>query len=201
MTTPTGRPAWVRTVDFSDYGGSTEKANFQGQTIVNPRTDVGAAGFSRLVADASAVVRTAEFASMQIQCDDSGPTSQPSVLYCQMMVGTTSISYMGTAPPGGVTPPPPPGGSPPAGLPLLFPTAKRNGNGDVTITFPASQNDEYGVAGAFIAKEPIANFVGAGGGVAVPELVSATEIRVRVFDLSNAAISNARFTLSIGSGT
>jgi hypothetical protein len=182
MTTPTGLPAWTRTADFIQYGGAVDKANYQSQGVVNPRTDVGAEGFSRLVADTAAVVRTAEFATMQILCVDGG-SNTPTVENCRLMTGATVISYVGSAPPAG------------------FPAASRNGNGDVTITFASSYNDEYGVGGAFIAKEPIANLVGAGGGVAVPELLSATAVRVRALSLSNVAISGARFTLSIGSGT
>ncbi len=190
MTTPTGLPAWTRSADYIQYGGDPNKANYQSQGVVNPRTDVGAEGFSRLVADAAAIVRAAEFGSMLIVCDDTTP-GPATVEHCRLMVGVVVIPYVGSAPPGGLS----------LGLPLLFPTVARNGNGDVSITFPATYNDEYGVAGAFIAKEPIANFVGAGGGIAVPEIVSATVIRVRVVNLSNVAISGARFTLSLGSGS
>jgi len=192
MTTPTGLPAWTRSADYIQYGGDPSKANYQSQGVVNPRTDVGAEGFSRLVADAASVVRTAEFASMQILCVDGG-SNTPIVENCRLMVGVTVIPYAGTAPPGGV--------APITLLPLLFPIVTRVSNGSVQVTFPASYIDEYGVAGAFIVKEPIANFVGAGGGVAVPEIVSATVVNVRVFDLTGVAISGARFTLSVGSGT
>lgn len=182
MTTPTGLPAWTRSADFIQYGGDPNKANYQSQGVVNPRTDVGAEGFSRLVADVAAVVRTAEFCSMQVLCNDSvvGP---PTVENCRMMTGATAVSYLGSAPPTG------------------FPTVTRNGNGDVTATFLSSYNDDYGVAGGLLVKEPIAALVSGAGGVAVPDLVSSTVVRVRCFDLSPAAISNARFTLTVGSGS
>jgi hypothetical protein len=182
MTTPTGLPAWTRTADFVQYGGSTEKHNYQSQGVVNPQTDVGAEGFSRLVADVAAVVRTAEFATMQILCVDGG-SNIPTVENCRLMTGASVTSYSGSAPPTG------------------FPTVVRNANGDVSVTFASSYSDEYGVAGAFIANEPIATLIGTGGGVAVPQLASATVVRVRCFDLTATAISGARFSLSIGSGS
>lgn len=182
MTTPSGNPAWVRSSDFSTYGGDLNKQNYQSQGVVNPVTDVGAEGFSRMVSDVAAVVRTAEFCSMLVQCDDSTPAA-PTVLNCRLMTGITGSTYLGSAPPTG------------------FPTLSRNGNGDVSITFASSYSDEYGVAGAFIAKDPIACFVGSGGGIAVPERVSATVIRVRCFSLSNVALVSPKFTLTLGSGS
>lgn len=182
MTTPTGLPAWTRSADFVQYGGAVDKQNYQSQGVVNPQTDVGAEGFSRLVADVAAVVRTAEFATMQIICNDAGPGA-PTVENCRLMTGASVTSYLGSAPPVG------------------FPAVSRNGNGDVSVTFASSYSDEYGIAGAFIANEPIATFIGTGGGVAVPHLDSATVVRVRCFDLTATAISGARFSLSIGSGS
>jgi hypothetical protein len=179
---PTGLPAWTRSADYLQYGGDPNKANYQSQGVVNPRTDVGAEGFSRLVADVAAVVRTAEFATMQVLCNDS-VAGAPTIENCRLMTGATASSYLGSAPPTG------------------FPSASRNGNGDVTITFSVSYSDEYGVTGTLLVKEPIASFVGTSGGVASPDLVSSSVVRVRCFNLSAVAISNARFTLSIGSGT
>lgn len=180
MTTPTGNPAWTRSADYTTYGGDPNKANYQSQGVVNPRTDVGAEGFSRLVSDVAAVVRTAEFCVMQILCDVGGTAT--TVENCRMMTGVTAVTYSGTAPPTG------------------FPSVTRNGNGDVTVTFASSYLDEYGVTGAFAATDAIASLVNATGGVACPEIVTGTEIRVRCFNLSAAAITGARFTLTVGSG-
>lgn len=181
MTTPAGNPAWVRTSAFDTYGGDPNKANYQSQGVVNPVTDVGAEGFSRLASDVAAVARTAEFASMIIQCNDSSPAA-PTIVSCRLMTGTTDISYPGNAAPAG------------------FPTAARNGNGDITLTFASSYLDEYGVSGGFSARDPIPSLIGTGGGTAVPELVSDTAVRVRCFNLSAVAISNAKFSLTISSG-
>ncbi len=182
MTTPGGNPAWTRSATFDQYGGHVDKANYQSQGVVNPRTDVGAEGFSRLVSDVAAIVRTAEFCVMQIVCDVGGTTT--TVEHCRLMTGVSSGSYVGTAPPTG------------------FPTVTRNGNGDVSITFASSYSDEYAVAGAFIATEPVASLIAAGGvsGVACPEIVSATVVRVRCVTLAAAAIAGARFTFTLGSG-
>jgi len=182
MTTPTGSPAWVRSSAFDTYGGDANKSNYQSQGVVNPRTDVGAEGFSRLVADVAALVRTAEFCSMLVQCDDVTP-GPPTVLNCRLMTGVAATSYVGNAPPSG------------------FPSVARNGNGDVSVTFAGSYSDEYGVAGTFIVKDPVANLVASSGGVSVPERVSSAVIRVRSFDLSAVAVSNAKFTLTVGSGS
>lgn len=180
MTTPTGNPAWTRSADYTQYGGDPNKANYQSQGVVNPRTDVGAEGFSRLASDVAAVVRTAEFCVMQVLCDVSGTTT--TVESCRMMTGITAASYLGTAPPTG------------------FPAVTRNGSGDVSVTFSSTYSDEYGVAGGLVLIEPIASLIYTAGGVAVPELVSDYVVRVRCFDLFANYISGARFALTLGSG-
>ena len=182
MTTPTGNPAWTRSADFTQYGGDPNKQNYQSQGVVNPRTDVGAEGFSRLVSDAAAAVRSAEFCVMQVLIRDTAPTGA-TIESCRLMTGVTSGSYDGAAPPTG------------------FPAIARNGNGDVSISFSSAYADEYGVSGGFSAKEPIANLISSAGGVASPELVSATVVRVRCFSLAGAAVTGARFTLTLGSGS
>lgn len=181
-TTPTGNPAWTRGSAYTTYGGDPNKANYQSQGVVNPRTDVGAEGFSRLASDIAAVQRVAEFCTMQVLIRDSG-TVGATVENCRLMTGVTATSYDGTAPPTG------------------FPVVTRNGTGDVSVTFSSSYADEYAVSGAFIAKEPIAGLIGATSGIATPELVSATVVRVRCVSLAAAAISGARFTLTLGSGS
>jgi hypothetical protein len=181
-TTPNGSPAWTRSSDYVTYGGDPSKANYQSQGVVNPRTDVGAEAFARLVADTASVMRTCEFASMTIVCDDVTP-GPPTVQNCRLMTGVTAISYVGDAPPAG------------------FPSVARNGDGDVTVTFDASYTDPYGVSGDFIAQDPVACLTGSTPGVANPELVSDTEVRVRAAELDGDAATGATFTLTVGSGT
>jgi hypothetical protein len=77
--TPTGDPVWVHTSDHTTYGGDTEKQNYQSEGTINPKTDVDAENFSRLVADLEAVGRTAAFASVTYTQDDTG-TNDPTVV-------------------------------------------------------------------------------------------------------------------------
>ena len=182
MTIPAGSPAWLRTNDFTTYGGDPNKKNFAARGVVNPRTDVGAEGFSRLASDVAAVMRTAEFCSMRVLVRDTAPIGA-TVESCRLMTGATAASYDGATPPPG------------------FPTVTRNGNGDVSVTFDEEYVDEYGVTGAFVAQDPIACMITATGGNASPQRVSDTQIRVRCFTLLAVADINSRFTLTIGSGS
>jgi hypothetical protein len=69
MITPAGAPAWAKTNDFATYGGDVNKKNYQSRGAVNPLTDVTAEQFTRLTADVSAIVRTAEFATLTFRYD------------------------------------------------------------------------------------------------------------------------------------
>ena len=177
-TIPTGAPAWLRTNDFVTYGGDPNKKNFQSRGVINPKTDVGAEGFSRLVADVAAVARVVEFCSMQVICDVS--VHEPLVENCRLMTGAT-LTYFGSSPLPG------------------FPTVTGNAAGDVTITFSSAYEDEYGVTGALVIADPFASLIGATPGVATPEPVTDTEVRIRCVNLSGVAISGARFSFSVGS--
>lgn len=85
--TPTGAPAWVRLSDHTTYGGNTNKTNYQSQGAVNPRTDVTAEQFSRLVADLEALVRVGSFAVITFTCNDTVPAA-PTVDDYDSMAGT-----------------------------------------------------------------------------------------------------------------
>jgi hypothetical protein len=73
--TPTGSPAWERTANHETYGGNINKRNYQSQGPVNPRTDVDAAEFSRMVADVAAMVQTAPFAVLTFTTNDTSPAA------------------------------------------------------------------------------------------------------------------------------
>src|SRR5262245_3366112 len=135
-TVPTGLPAWTRTATHEQYGGHANKADYQGQGVVNPRTDVGAAHIARMAADLEAAVRTAPFAVLTIKNQDTqherldsggrgtgfidpGPDA-PLIESPFMMTGVRTMSYAGAFPHTG------------------FPPAARNGTGDVTLTFASS---------------------------------------------------------------
>jgi len=70
---PTGNPAWVRANDHTTYGGNVNKIDYQSVGPVNPRTDIGAAQFCRLVADVAAIQLTAPFAELTFLCSDTAP--------------------------------------------------------------------------------------------------------------------------------
>lgn len=179
---PTGVPVWLRTNDFTSYGGNLNKKNFASRGVINPKTDVGAEAFARITADLASLGRTAPFAVFQIQCDDTTPAA-PTVTWVTMMTGTRSASYLGSAPPTG------------------FPSVARNGNSDFTITFAASYTDPYGVTGAFVAKGARSQLNGDTAGIATASVVTATTVRVRAFVAAGTAMSNALVTVTVGSGT
>lgn len=126
--TPTGSPAWVRNADHTTYGGDTEKANWKGIGVVNPKTDVGAEAFTRMCSDLAAVVLTAPWAEITLLMDDATP-DDPTVEVCNLMTGVRSSSYAGGSPPDG------------------FPTVTRVSDGVAKIAFSAAPEDPYSVAG------------------------------------------------------
>ncbi len=177
--TPTGAPAWVRTVAFSDYGGHTQKRDYGGQGAINPYTDVSAAQFSRMVSDVAAAVRTAPFAIITFLCNDTSPAA-PTIESVYMMTAVRTASYEGDAAPTG------------------FPSAARNGDGDVTFTFDATYDDEYGVEGTLALLAATAGVQGTSGHrSAGAELLSTTTVQVTVFDDTGAAVEDARVTLLV----
>jgi len=182
MTTiPTGAPAWLRTNDFTAYGGDLNKKNFASRGVVNPKTDVGAEAFARMTADLAAVARTAPFAVIKLLCNDGTPAA-PAIEYCALMTGVRTVSYAGDA------------------APVGFPSAERNGDGDITITFDASYTDPYGVIGAFSLAHAQAQLLGSTPGAAIPEPVSATQVRVRAYTLAGAALADVEVVVTIGAG-
>lgn len=180
--TPNGYPAWLRTAAHTDYGGHTDKRNWMSQGVVNGRTDVGAEAFARMVADLAAVARVAPFATLRVQCNDTSPAA-PTILVCHQMTGIRETSYAGDAAPAG------------------FPSAARNGNGDVTLTWASSYTDPYGVSGAVNIKNCVVTPVTNAARVAAYELPSAVSVRVRIFvSTSGAAATDPIFSLKVFTG-
>lgn len=186
---PTGAPAWVRSVSHVDYGGDTNKTNWLTQGVVNARTDVGAEALCRLAEDLACCVRTAPWATLTLQCNDGGSPAAPTVLAINQMTGVRIISYAGDNPPSG------------------FPGATRNGNGDVTITWATSYQDDYGVSGSINIVHAKATIRGITPLSYAYQLVDGNSdglseaIRVRVFDLAGVAAASPSFTLSVVTGT
>ncbi len=175
--TPTGRPAWARSVDHADYGGHVSKRNYQSQGVVNPRTDVGAEGFTRLVADAEATTRTAPMISMRYTNRDTG-SDTPLVLSAYMMVGVSLSGYEGEL------------------APDSFPDGARNGNGDVTFTFDSSFADAYGVEEPFTPTQCLVSVEGTTAAHAT-YVISGQTVRIRCWDAAGAAVTNKTVSVTV----
>lgn len=178
MIVPNGFPAWVRASDHSTYGGNTEKTNWQSQGVTNARTDVGAEAFTRMTADIAAVQRTAPFCTLTFLCND-GSTSAPTISVVNQMTGVRVAQYAGDSAPTG------------------FPSAARNGNGDNTFTWSASYTDPYGISGTLNITHAEVSGIGSTAIIANYDIVSASSVRVYLFDAAGAAILNKRATLTV----
>jgi hypothetical protein len=176
--TPTGLPAWCRQTSHLDYGGHPQKRNYMGLGCINSLTDVGAEDFCRLCSDMAAVARTASMWVLTYECNDSSPDA-PTVTVVNGMTGVQLVSYEGDAAPTG------------------FPSAARNGNGDVTFTFEATYDDEYGVEGAWLPVTCTTS-VSATAAREATWIISGSTVRVRVFDAAGAAVSDPVVTLEVG---
>jgi len=178
---PAGSPAWTRTTTHTDYGGNLDKRNFMGGAVVNALTDVGAENFVRMCSDLAAAAHTASMWIVTYKCRDGGADGlgAPTIEVASGMTGIRLVSYLGDAAPTG------------------FPSAARNGAGDVTFTFAASYSDDYGVAGAWVPRTADAGLHGTTGGAA-PCVISGSTVRVRAISHAAAAISDARVTLEVG---
>lgn len=176
--TPSGLPAWTRTADHTQYGGDTNKTNYMSQGVIDARTDVGAEQLARLAEDTAACVRTASFAVITYTCNDSSPAA-PSISEAKLMTGVNDAGYEGDAAPAG------------------FPSAARNGNGDVTFTFSASYSDAYSVSAALSIVNALATVHGSTAAKATAE-ISGSTVRVRATDSAGSALSDAVVTLEVG---
>lgn len=179
MTTPSGSPPWLRAAGIEDFGGHVAKANYGSVGVVNARTDVGAEAVMALSRDLVALVNTAPFAVIYLTCNDSSPAA-PTINIVNLMTGVRATTYAGDAAPAG------------------FPSAARNGNGHVTITFDASYTDAYGVAGDFAIGTHSGSLNGSTAGSVSTDKTSATTLVCRAFDSGGSAISNASMTIEVG---
>lgn len=175
--TPTGRPAWARSVSHADYGGHANKKNYQSQGVVNPRTDVGAEGFTRLVADAEATTRTAPMLSMRYTNRDSG-TDTPLVLSAYMMVGVSLSGYEGDL------------------APDSFPAGARNSTGDVTFTFDEEFLDAYGIEEPFAPTQCLVSVEGTTAAHAT-YVISGQTIRIRCWDAAGSAVGDKNVSVTV----
>lgn len=175
---PSGYPLWSRTASYDVYGGHADKANYQSQGAINPKTDVTAQEFSRLVEDLAMSARVAPFCVMLLTCNDTSPAA-PTVSWVHMATGIRATSYAGASPPTG------------------FPTCARVGDGSVTITFAASYDDAYSVSEAFTPVQ--CEVFGASSGVAYCTYsISGNIVTVSAFDSSDVVVADAAMTVEVG---
>ena len=149
-----------------------------GAGVVNAITDVGAEDFCRMCSDLAAVARTAPMWVITYLCSDTSPAA-PTIEIARGATGVRLVSYLGSSAPTG------------------FPSAARNGNGDVTFTFSATYADEYGVSGAWVPVDCTAS-VSSTAARSVTWIASGSTLRVRVFDAAGAAVSDPRVTIEVG---
>ena len=176
--TPTGDPLWARTASHDIYGGHSDKGNYQSQGAINPKTDVTAEEFSRIVEDLAAAARVAAFCKLRITCNDTTPAA-PTFEWVRMSTGVRETSYEGDSPPSG------------------FPSGARVSDGVVTITFASSYSDAYGVSHAFTPAQVEA--YGASSGVAyVTHSISGNTVQLNAYDASEVAVADASMTAEVG---
>lgn len=176
---PTGSNPLLRTNDFTSYGGDLNKRNYQSQGAIDPQTDVTAQQFARITADLAACQRTMPFAVITYLNNDGSPAA-PTISSVLLQNGVTSASYAGDSPPTG------------------FPSAARNGTGDVTFTFASSYLDAYGVSGAFTARSPGASANGpATDMIPTADALTATTVQVVCVDDAGVAKADQFVTLEV----
>jgi hypothetical protein len=176
--TPSGLPAWSRTASHTQYGGNVDKRDYMGVGPVDALTDVSAAQFCRATADLAAAVRTLPMCVMTLLCNDTS-SAAPTIEFVNMMSSVPrTTSYAGDSAPAG------------------FPSAARNNNGDITVTFDSSYTDEYDVEEDFAPTQANTTVHATAHRVATVA-ISGQTVRVRVYDATGAAVSDPRVTLAV----
>jgi hypothetical protein len=145
--------------------------------VIDPTTDVSATELARLAADMEAIVRTMPFAVITYLNNDGSPAA-PTIESVYLMTGVRSTSYAGDAAPSG------------------FPSAARNGSGDVTFTMSATYSDPYSVSAAFSIGHLSASARGTVFCQPMPQKLTATTFRVRCFN-SGGALADQRVTVEV----
>lgn len=166
--TPAGAPIWARTATIEHFGGHLDKRDFNDRAGIDPLTDVSAAQFARLTADLTAIARTAPFAELVIRLR---PNGAPIVECVQMATGVRLVSYTGDEPPPG------------------YPSARRNGASDITVTFASSYADAYGVVAPFSVRSCSVCPTYGSVARAVMQIATPQSVRIRIFNDADAPIT------------
>ncbi len=176
--TPEGLPAWTRTAGISQYGGHVDKQNYLSRGVIDPLTDIGAEGYSRLTADLAAAAITAPMfvcTFLNALSGGSPPTVEAALF---MPYGAITISYVGDDPPPG------------------FPEAGQVGAGHTRFLFESSYVDHYGVVGTFAPY--MAQATGHGTTfVSCSALISSNTVDVYCWDAAGNALEQKRVTLVV----
>lgn len=174
---PSGAPAWARSAGHADYGGHVNKADFQGVSVVNPKTDVSAAQIARMAADMTAVVRTTAFCVLTgTMATDTGT---PTFNAVRLMTGVYNGSaYSADSAPTG------------------YPSGSCASLGVVDVTFASSYSDDYSVSAAFAPSFAMAT-AGTDSGVRCRATISGQSVRVTCVDQSGSAVGGKQFTLTV----
>lgn len=120
---PSGNPLWLRNSGITQYGGDINKKDFGGIGVINARTDLSAAQYSRLAADQAAVARVASLMRLVFVTG----TGTAAVSLCSPAWGAPATYADGSTPPS-----------------ANYPTVTGTGTSR-TVTLPASVADDYGV--------------------------------------------------------
>jgi hypothetical protein len=128
--------------------------------------------------DMACVVRTAPFAVLTVLGRDS-ESKPPRIESANLMTGVRAVKYEGDEAPSG------------------FPSGAHVGTGDLTITFPTSLTDSYGVAGAFAISHVKVGVIHTAVARAVAEVVTPNTVRLRAYDASDSPLSNPRMVVTV----
>lgn len=181
---PTGAPLWAYTTTLEDYGGNLEKRNYMDRGAIDAISDIDARQFARLTADVYGIGATSPLCTLSFECRDT-PASVPRVTRCQFVTGVELLPYDGDRPPD------------------LFgagklPKMTRLGDGAVEVTFAESYRDDYAIEAPYIVRGVEGTAYGDTVQILTPEIVSATVVRVRIFDFATKApVPNAKGMISV----
>ena len=133
MIIPTGNPSWTRTATAASYGAHPGLHDYGNTGAINANTDVTASQYKRLCADLANAAMVAPLATMSIRW-----TVGPQAVFVSSILAQWAdplfIEYAGSSPPSSV-----------------YPTVTISGT-TVTISFPGSASDTYGVSGEIVAR-------------------------------------------------
>lgn len=178
MTTPSGSPAWTRTATHTIYGGNLNKRNLLSVGAIDAQTDLTAEQLARIAADLAAIVNVAPFMVIRYTNNDTSPAA-PTIQSIYGQTGVVTTPYAGDTPPTG------------------FPSAARNGNGDVTFTFASSYTDPYGVSGSHSLGMALLTASSSSARQTTYETVGGTGIRCHIYNGTGTATTDDTATLMV----